>query len=60
MYVKTHGAIPTGQVALTGPGKLRCKYIIHAVGPVWKDGLHNEKELLGEACLNSIKKANSL
>ena len=34
-YIKEHGRIPDGQVGVTGPGKLRCRYVIHAVGPRW-------------------------
>jgi len=29
-WVRTHGYVPNGHVAVTGPGKMRCKYIIHA------------------------------
>ena len=32
MYVQNNGVIPTGQVAVTGGGDLRAKYVIHAVG----------------------------
>ena len=35
-YVNENGVIPTGRVGVTGPGALPCKWIIHAVGPVWK------------------------
>ena len=35
-YVKKHGCVKTGDVAITKPGFLHCKYIIHAVGPRWK------------------------
>ena len=35
-YVKKHGSIQTGCVAITTPGYLHCKHIVHAVGPQWK------------------------
>ncbi len=31
-WTEKHGIVPTGQVAVTGAGRLGCKYIIHAVG----------------------------
>ena len=32
-WIDQHGDVPTGQCAHTGPGRLKCKYIIHTVGP---------------------------
>jgi O-acetyl-ADP-ribose deacetylase (regulator of RNase III) len=37
---------PTGSAVITGAGELRAKYVIHAVGPVWRGGLRGEPELL--------------
>ena len=36
-----------------------CKYVIHAVGPIWKDGKSAEHSLLAEAVRNSLKAAES-
>lgn len=38
---------PTGQAVVTGAGRLPAKYVIHAVGPVFRGGGYNEAELLG-------------
>ena len=35
-YVKQHGHLSTGDVVVTGSGFLKCKKILHAVGPQWK------------------------
>lgn len=59
-WVRRHGVVPTGQVAVTGAGKLPCRIVIHAVGPVWHGGNHNEEELLRMAVWNSLVKADEL
>ncbi|XP_035662130.1 uncharacterized protein LOC118406310 [Branchiostoma floridae] len=41
-YVTKHGTLPIGQAMHTGAGKMPCKYVIHTVGPKWKD--HADKE----------------
>lgn len=48
------GGCPTGSAVLTGPGNLPARYVLHAVGPVYRDGGHGEPELLAScysACL---------
>jgi len=40
---------PTGQAVITGAGNLKAKYVIHAVGPIYKDGKSGESELLASA-----------
>jgi len=52
---KTLGGCETGQAKITKGYNLPAKYIIHAVGPVWKDGKHRENELLEAAYRNSLE-----
>jgi O-acetyl-ADP-ribose deacetylase len=37
---------PTGEARLTPGFRLPARYVIHAVGPVWRGGAHGEPELL--------------
>jgi O-acetyl-ADP-ribose deacetylase len=55
------GGIPPGEAVITGAGDMKCKFIIHAVGPVWVNGYNFEREILSNAyrnCLNlAVKNA---
>jgi O-acetyl-ADP-ribose deacetylase (regulator of RNase III) len=51
------GACPAGSAVITGGGRLKARYVIHAVGPVYKDGAHNEAGLLRSAYLESLRLA---
>jgi|UniRef100_A0A7V3RF72 O-acetyl-ADP-ribose deacetylase (regulator of RNase III) len=57
-YVKKHGPVKTGYVALTSGGNLFAKHVIHAVGPVW--GEKDEDLKLSMAFYNSLKKADEI
>jgi O-acetyl-ADP-ribose deacetylase (regulator of RNase III) len=48
---------PTGSAVITGAGRLRAKYVIHAVGPVWRDGKSGEETLLASAYRASLQLA---
>lgn len=51
------GGCPTGRAVLTNAGNLPAKAVIHTVGPIWKGGNYNEKELLAQCYENSLKLA---
>lgn len=48
---------PTGSAVISGAGGLPAKYVIHAVGPVWRGGQKGEPELLRSAYRASLKLA---
>jgi O-acetyl-ADP-ribose deacetylase (regulator of RNase III) len=55
--VAEHGRLPTGQAVITTGGRLKAKYVIHTVGPVWRGGDNNEAALLESAYRESLKLA---
>jgi O-acetyl-ADP-ribose deacetylase (regulator of RNase III) len=46
---KQLGGCATGDARITGAGRLRARHVIHAVGPVYRDGGHGEAVLLASA-----------
>ena len=58
--VRKRGPVPTGKAVVTSAGKLKAKYVIHAVGPVWRDGNYGEDELLFKAVYNSLLRGDEL
>jgi O-acetyl-ADP-ribose deacetylase (regulator of RNase III) len=56
-WIAKYGSISHSNPAYTHSGSLPCKYVIHAVGPIWGDG--EEVEKLGictNACLTLAEK----
>jgi len=51
------GRCDTGSAVITPGFDLKAKYIIHAVGPVWRGGRHSEPELLYGAYSKSLELA---
>ena len=51
------GSIKIGDAVITKGYNLGCKYIIHTVGPVWRDGKNNESTLLYNTYINCLKLA---
>lgn len=54
-----HGHCPTGEAVITPGFKLKAKYIVHAVGPIWQGGNHNEEKSLYNCYQNAIKLAHN-
>ena len=48
---------PTGSAVRTGGHRLRARFIIHAVGPIWRGGDAREAELLASAYDASFARA---
>lgn len=46
---KKLGGCPTGEARITPGFRLKAKWVIHAVGPVWQGGAHGEPQLLESA-----------
>ncbi len=57
-WIDEHGSVPTGSVAITSGGDLACRYVIHAVGPIWDGGQQGEPEQLRSAVLSSLQAAS--
>ena len=51
------GACPTGEARLTPGFRLPARYVIHAVGPVWRGGSAGEAALLASAYRSSLRLA---
>jgi O-acetyl-ADP-ribose deacetylase (regulator of RNase III) len=53
------GPCPTGEARLTTGFRLPARFVIHAVGPVWRGGREGEAELLASAYRNSLALADA-
>ena len=57
-WIKKHGPVTHDKPAYTHAGQLPCKFVIHAVGPIWGAGDENSK--LIAAIKGSLKVAEDL
>ncbi len=48
------GGCPTGDARITSGGRLAARYVIHTVGPVYRDGTRDEAALLASAYRRSL------
>lgn len=55
--IARQGGCKVGEAVITTAGRLPAQHVIHTVGPTWSGGNNQEKELLKNAYLNSLKVA---
>ncbi|MFL6648164.1 MAG: O-acetyl-ADP-ribose deacetylase [Sulfurifustaceae bacterium] len=53
-YCRGLGGCATGEAKITPAFKLRARWIVHTVGPVWRGGRQNEPELLASCYRNTL------
>jgi O-acetyl-ADP-ribose deacetylase (regulator of RNase III) len=50
--------LPTGDAVVTTAGKLPAEYVFHTVGPVYRDGKHDEPRLLASCYQTCMRLAD--
>lgn len=55
--VARQGGCATGNAVITSGGLMKAKHVIHTVGPVWREGVNNEQEMLANCYKNSLQLA---
>jgi O-acetyl-ADP-ribose deacetylase len=51
---------PTGTAVATGGHQLPARWVLHAVGPIWRGGEHGEEQLLAGAYRSCLRLADEL
>ncbi|HEX7976861.1 MAG TPA: macro domain-containing protein [Anaerolineales bacterium] len=57
-WVRQHGPVTHAEPAYTHAGSLPCRYVIHAVGPIWGEG--DEDARLADAVRGALRRAEQL
>jgi O-acetyl-ADP-ribose deacetylase (regulator of RNase III) len=58
--VARDGHLPPGEAVQTTGGNLPAAFVIHTVGPVWRDGMEGESGILANAYRNSLRLADRM
>lgn len=58
-FCATLGGCPTGQARITPGFRLAARHVIHTVGPVYRDGAHDEPALLASCYRESLRLAHT-
>jgi O-acetyl-ADP-ribose deacetylase len=54
------GGCATGDAKATGAGRLPARYVVHAVGPIWRGGSAGEEAFLASAYRRALEVAEEL
>jgi O-acetyl-ADP-ribose deacetylase (regulator of RNase III) len=57
-WIQQHGLVDHSSPAVTGCGALPCRYVFHAVGPIWGSG--DEENKLRQAILGCLQKMDAM
>jgi len=58
--LRKYGGCPTGSAVITPGFRLPARWVIHAVGPVWRGGRQGEARLLASAYAAALERANEV
>ncbi|XP_072273970.1 protein mono-ADP-ribosyltransferase PARP9 isoform X2 [Pyxicephalus adspersus] len=53
-FIRSKGSLKTGELAVTSPGNLPCKRLLHAVGPVWYSDTAKQCESELAECIKNV------
>ncbi|MCD6495048.1 O-acetyl-ADP-ribose deacetylase [Candidatus Bipolaricaulota bacterium] len=59
VYIREHGSLPPGRAMWTDSGNLKAKYVIHTVGPIYRNDEESEP-ILRSAYQESLRLADDL